>query len=184
SPAEVEGVLLEHPMVADAAVHGRADPDWGEAVVATVVLLDGAAIGADDLRSFCAERLASFKVPKEVRFAQALPRTESGKRLRRVKHALSASAHGERAETLTLAELGKRFRVGADEAPAVLAKAVKLGVLVPVSRDQYEVPSPSLLAVAEEVVGRGISVHSALDVLEEIDRHVDSVSRSFVKLFV
>ena len=45
-------------------------------------------------------------------------------------------------------------------------------------------PSPSLLAVAEEVVGRGISLHSALAILEEIERHCDSVSRSFVRLFL
>ena len=57
-------------------------------------------------------------------------------------------------------------------------------MLVPVGGDQYEVPSPSLLAVAEEVVSRGISLRSALDVLAEIERHCDSVSRSFVKLFL
>jgi hypothetical protein len=57
-------------------------------------------------------------------------------------------------------------------------------VLAPVGNDQFEVPSPSLLAVAEEVVGRGISLRSALSILEEIERHCDSVSRSFVKLFL
>ena len=53
-----------------------------------------------------------------------------------------------------------------------------------VGNDQFEVPSPSLLAVAEEVVQRGISLRSALAILEEIERHCDSVSRSFVKLFL
>ncbi len=66
----------------------------------------------------------------------------------------------------------------------MLEQARRLGVLLPVGNDQYEVTSPSLLAVAEEVVGRGISLQSALDVLGEIARHCDSVSRSFVKLFL
>ena len=46
APAEVEAVLEAHPAVAEAAVHGRADPEWGEAVVASVVLRDGAAVSA------------------------------------------------------------------------------------------------------------------------------------------
>ena len=83
APVEVESVLLEHPAVADAAVQARADPDWGEVVVATVVLRDGAVLDADELRAFCAARLARFKVPKAVAFAPRLPRTESGKLLRR-----------------------------------------------------------------------------------------------------
>jgi O-succinylbenzoic acid--CoA ligase len=83
APAEVEAVLLDHPAVADAAVHARPDQQWGEAVVATVVLLDGATPSADELRAHCAERLATFKVPKAIAFARALPRTASGKLLRR-----------------------------------------------------------------------------------------------------
>ncbi len=83
APAEVEAVLLEHPDVADVAVHGRSDPEWGEAVVARVVLRDGAVVGSDQLREFCARRIARYKVPKEVEFAVALPRTASGKLLRR-----------------------------------------------------------------------------------------------------
>ena len=83
APAEVEATLLEHPAVADAAVHPRADPEWGEAVVATVVLRDGATAGPDELRAHCAARLAGFKVPKAVEFAERLPRTASGKLLRR-----------------------------------------------------------------------------------------------------
>jgi O-succinylbenzoic acid--CoA ligase len=81
APAEVEAVLEAHPDVFEAAVHGRADPVWGEAVVATVVADDD--VEAEELRAWCAARLASYKVPKAIVFAKALPRTGSGKLLRR-----------------------------------------------------------------------------------------------------
>jgi o-succinylbenzoate---CoA ligase len=83
APAEVEAVLLEHPAVAEAGVFARAHPAWGEAVTARVVLRPGAAAAPEDLRAFAAERLARFKVPKTVEVADALPRTASGKLLRR-----------------------------------------------------------------------------------------------------
>jgi o-succinylbenzoate---CoA ligase len=83
SPAEVEEALLAHPAVADAGVYGSPDAEWGEAVVAVVVVRDGAVVDPDQLRAFCAERLASFKAPKAIRFAAQLPRTRSGKLLRR-----------------------------------------------------------------------------------------------------
>ena len=83
APVEVEDVLLTHPDVADAAVFARPDAEWGEAVVASVVLRDGAAVAADELRAFCAQRLAGFKVPKAFEFVPGLPRSQTGKLLRR-----------------------------------------------------------------------------------------------------
>jgi O-succinylbenzoic acid--CoA ligase len=84
APAEVEAVLEAHPHVLEAAVLGRSDPRWGEAVTAIVVARAGAALEPEELRAHCARALAPFKVPKQVVLAaEPLPRTRSGKLLRR-----------------------------------------------------------------------------------------------------
>ena len=76
-PAEVEAVLASHPGVSEAVVVGRSDAAWGEVPVAAVVLRPGA--GAEGLVEWLRERLAGFKVPREVVAVQALPRTAAEK---------------------------------------------------------------------------------------------------------
>jgi o-succinylbenzoate---CoA ligase len=90
APAEVEAVLVAHPAVADAAVLGRPDAEWGERVVAQVVLREGGSDGdtalSDQLHAHCAASLAGFKVPKAFEIVDSVPRGPTGKLLRRELH--------------------------------------------------------------------------------------------------
>jgi fatty-acyl-CoA synthase len=79
SSVEVEGVLLRHPAVHEAAVVGLADSKWGEAPHAFVVLKPGMAATTEELRTFTRERLAHFKCPHTVTFVADLPKTATGK---------------------------------------------------------------------------------------------------------
>jgi long-chain acyl-CoA synthetase len=82
-PAEVEAVLCEHPAVADAGVIGKPDPDAGEIPKAFVQVRAGATVTADELMAFVKERIADYKRVREVEFIDKVPRTASGKILRR-----------------------------------------------------------------------------------------------------
>jgi len=84
-PAEVEAVLARHPAVADVAVIGRPDPAWGEAVHAVVIPAAGPAgqVPAEEIIAWCRDQLAHFKCPKSLEFTTALPRTTTGKVLKR-----------------------------------------------------------------------------------------------------
>jgi fatty-acyl-CoA synthase len=81
-PAEVEGVLHEHPSVADVAVVGVPDERWGESGVAFVVVATGTDVGGEELGDWCRQRLARYKVPREVRFVEELPRSAMNKVLK------------------------------------------------------------------------------------------------------
>jgi long-chain acyl-CoA synthetase len=84
APAEIESLLLEHPAVADAAVIGKPHPEAGEVPKAFVVRKPGQTVTAADVVAFVKGRLANYKVPGEVEFLDAIPKTPSGKILRRV----------------------------------------------------------------------------------------------------
>ena len=86
APEEVEEVLRAHPDVADAAVVGRPDPEWGEALIALVIPAPGRPVEPAVLGAFCRDRLPRFKVPKAFEPAGELPRTVSGKLQRRRLH--------------------------------------------------------------------------------------------------
>ena len=78
-PAEIENVLLQHASLADAAVVGVPHATWGEVGVAFVVPAEGEEVTPEDLGSFVGDRLARYKIPKEFRIVDVLPRTPYGK---------------------------------------------------------------------------------------------------------
>jgi len=94
-PIEVEEALSHHPAVAEVAVIGVPDERWGETVKALVVLRPGSATTADELVAFARERLAGYKLPRTIEFVDDLPRTPSGKVLKRElrdRHRAAAAA--------------------------------------------------------------------------------------------
>jgi acyl-CoA synthetase (AMP-forming)/AMP-acid ligase II len=97
-PREVEEALLRHPGVMAAAVVGRPDTEWGEAVVAFVVADPGAPPSAGDLDQTCLDHIARFKRPKDYRFVDALPTNNYGKVVKReLRNLLRAEASADQA---------------------------------------------------------------------------------------
>jgi long-chain acyl-CoA synthetase len=82
-PREVEEVICLHPGVREAAVAGQPDPYRGETVVAWVVAAEGSSLSEAEVIAFCRERLAAYKYPRRVSIVAELPKTSSGKVLRR-----------------------------------------------------------------------------------------------------
>ena len=87
-PAELERIIAGHPAVALVAVGPRTDELKGEIAKAYVVLKDGAEGDADDIIQFCRGELAAYKVPREIQFVADLPKTSTGKVMRRELHTL------------------------------------------------------------------------------------------------
>jgi acyl-CoA synthetase (AMP-forming)/AMP-acid ligase II len=82
-PSEVEQVIWSHPAVQECAVIGVPHPDWGEAVTAFVELNEGAGVTEEDLLAFCRERLGGIRTPKELNIVSDLPRSPTGKVLKK-----------------------------------------------------------------------------------------------------
>ncbi|MHB8894564.1 MAG: o-succinylbenzoate--CoA ligase [Candidatus Geothermincolia bacterium] len=87
-PAEVEECIFAHPMVADVGVVGMHDQKWGEAPLALVVRVEGQEPSEEDIINFCKDRLARYKTPKKVIFVDELPRTPTGKILKKELRAM------------------------------------------------------------------------------------------------
>ena len=83
-PAEVEQVLYQHPAVHEATVYGAPDPVKGEAVKAALVLKAGSTATAEEIIEFCRAKIAAFKAPREIEFLKELPKSATGKILKRV----------------------------------------------------------------------------------------------------
>jgi len=86
-PAEVEQVLYRHPAVREVAIYGVSDPIKGEAVKAAVVLKEGSQATGDEIVAFCRDRMAVYKAPASVEFVKELPKSATGKILKRVLRA-------------------------------------------------------------------------------------------------
>lgn len=86
-PKEVEDVLGRHPCVAEVTVIGLPDPKWGEAVTAVVVLNEGSRLTLEEVKAFCREKMAGYKIPKQLKIVAEIPKNATGKV---VKHQLRA----------------------------------------------------------------------------------------------
>ncbi len=90
-PTEIENVLAEHPAVHEVSVFGLPDPTWGDRIEAVVSLKPNHSVEPEDLRAFCKDKIANFKIPKKVEIWTELPKGATGKIL---KHKLAESLHG------------------------------------------------------------------------------------------
>ena len=82
-PAEVEDLLAGHDAIVEVAVFGVDDEEFGQRLKAVVVLRDGASVSEDDIKKHVKSNLAGYKVPRDVEFVDELPRTSTGKVLKR-----------------------------------------------------------------------------------------------------
>jgi acyl-CoA synthetase (AMP-forming)/AMP-acid ligase II len=82
-PQEVENVLNQHPAIAEVTVIGLPDSKWGEAVTAVVVSNDGNKVDLKEIKEFCKDKIAGYKIPKSIKMVKEIPKNETGKVLKR-----------------------------------------------------------------------------------------------------
>ncbi|HKU37506.1 MAG TPA: AMP-binding protein [Polyangiales bacterium] len=82
-PREVEVVLQQHPAIAELTVIGLPDPRWGQAVTAVIVLNTGHQLSLEDVRAFCSDKIAGYKIPKAIELVDTIPKNETGKVVKR-----------------------------------------------------------------------------------------------------
>lgn len=99
-----------------------------------------------------------------------------------LRRAVTAPFESEEPQVFTRDELAQRF--GPDVPAEVLAKIVKVGAIIPIGGDRYEVPAPSLLGLAEDVLRRGVPLHHVMAVVERTQDKCESVAHAFVRLFL
>jgi acetyl-CoA synthetase len=102
---EVESALVSHPAVAEAAVVGRPDPIKGEGIIAFVTLKAGREVSSDDLRAHVTKEIGAIARPDEIKFTDSLPKTRSGKIMRRLLRQI-ASGQAMSGDTSTLEDVG------------------------------------------------------------------------------
>ena len=102
--AEIESALVSHPCVAEAAVVGRPDEIKGEGIVAFVTLKSGVTVTSEDLKAHVTREIGALARPDEIRFAEGLPKTRSGKIMRRLLRDLARGENSNQ-DTSTLEDL-------------------------------------------------------------------------------
>jgi hypothetical protein len=141
-PAEVAAALDDHPDVAACAVTGVPDPRWGEVGLAAVVRRPGADLDAEAVRAYLRQRLANYKVPKHVRFLDALPVSGAGKVLTR---ALRDAFEAERVRGGRTRRAGRQPRGGSRMSAWEGSVAVAPGVRLRARIDEGPVGAPTVL---------------------------------------
>jgi DNA-binding transcriptional MerR regulator len=121
-----------------------------------------------------------FNLAAIKRVIEQSPDTADG--LLSAMHAVTEPFENETPQVVTRDELARRFQVS--DPDRMLGEVEKLGVLVPLGDGRYEAPVPSLLAVAEELVSRGVPLHHSLAVVKKVRSSSQVVARAFIRLFV
>jgi acetyl-CoA synthetase len=117
STTEVESALVAHPAVAEAAVVGANDPTTGQAIIAYVTLRGGAEVDEQDLRTFVGNEIGAIAKPKQIYFTPDLPKTRSGKIMRRLLRDVAEGRNLGDTTTLADANVVNELQRRAAEAP-------------------------------------------------------------------